>query len=221
MALEERLVTRAEELIDKAGAVLATRRPPPRNVLTSDYIDSSMFSEWMAQSLSFLTNLLGSEHVYVESFRKNVTNARRPSPDNVLAGQGILRAVKEDLEGGYLTEVRTLVSAEVFTDFLEMARHLHENGYKDPAASLAGAVLEDGLRRIAVAKGLTVRDREDLGSLNQKIANVNAYNRLVQKKIKVWTDVRNSADHGKFDEYSSEDVLDMIRGVETFLANQL
>ena len=33
-------------------------------------------------------------------------------------GQSILRSVREDVEVGYLTDIRTLISAGVFTDFL-------------------------------------------------------------------------------------------------------
>lgn len=208
-----------EQLIAKAQEVYATRKPPPSHVLAAHSVDPGPFTEWKTQALNLLTNLLGAEHVYVQNFEKEVKGPRPSS--TVLAGQGILRAVKQDLEGGYLTDVRTLVSAEVFTDFLEMAEHLFENGFKDPAASLVGAVLEDGLRTISTTRGLKLKSREDLSSLNQKLAAANVYTRLTQKKIQVWTDVRNNADHGKFEEYSPDDVLDMIRGVQTFLAEHL
>ncbi len=143
------------------------------------------------------------------------------SDESIQGGLGILRAVKEDIKGGYLTDLRTLISAEVFTDFLKMAGHLYEAGYKDPAASLAGAVLEDGLRKIASVNEIKLKAREDLSSLNRKVADKNVYNRLVQKKVQVWTGVRNHADHGEFGEYSSQNVADMIRGIEKFLADYL
>ena len=57
--------------------------------------------------------------------------------------QSILRSIRVDVEEGYLTGKRTLISAEVFTDFLEMAEHLDDNCYKDPTAYPTGAVLED------------------------------------------------------------------------------
>ena len=120
-----------------------------------------------------------------------------------------------------LTDVRTLVSAEVFTDFLGMAKHLLERGYRDPAASLCGAVLEQGLRRIATKEGIKVRDRDDLGALNQKLAAKGVYTRLVQKRVTVWTDVRNAADHGEFSQYSKTDVEEMHTGVGSFLAARL
>lgn len=127
----------------------------------------------------------------------------------------------EDLEDGFLTDVRTLVSAEVFTDFLAMVEHLLDHGYKDPAASLCGAVLEEGLRRIATNRGVNLRKRDDLSALNQKLPAKGVYTRLVQKRLAVWTDVRNAAVHGKFAEYSKADVADMLAGVSSFLAQHL
>lgn len=147
--------------------------------------------------------------------------SQKAAPSHVKTGQGILRAVREDVEGGYLTDIRTLISAEVFTDFLEMAEHLHDNGYKDPAASLTGAVLEDGLRKIADANIVKLKAREDLSSLNSKLVSADVYNNLMRKKIQVWIDVRNNADHGHFGEYDTNDVTDMISGVERFLADYL
>ena len=99
-----------------------------------------------------------------------------------------------------------------------MAEYLLENGYKNPAASLCGAVLEDGLRKIAIKEGIKVKSSDDLNSLNDKCANGEVYNRLMQKKIKVWIDIRNKADHGQFNEYSEKDVNEMLKGVMDFLS---
>ena len=102
-----------------------------------------------------------------------------------------------------------------------MADHLLECGYKDPAASLCGAVLEDGLRQIASNAGVNLKSKENLSSLNHRCADAGIYNRLTQKKIQVWGDVRNNADHGKFNEYTEQDVQEMLKGVRQFLKNHL
>ena len=134
---------------------------------------------------------------------------------------GILQAVLEDIDQGFIETVRQLIAAELFYDFFEQAEHLLESGYKAPAASLAGAVLENGLRSIAHRNGIQVREKEDLSTLNKKLADKEVYNRLVQRKAQVWTDVRNLADHGKFDEFSEKDVRNLIEGAQTFLADHL
>jgi hypothetical protein len=110
------------------------------------------------------------------------------------------------------------VIADVFSDFLDMATELLEHGYKDPAASLVGAVLERGLRDIAKANGIEVRSRDDLTSLANRLAEKGAFNRLTQKTLNVWIAIRNHADHGEFDEYTLDDVRNMLAGVRTFLS---
>ena len=218
MDIEEKILKRIAELIQKGENVLATHRPNPPNVIGFPTLDSGKFVEWQTQVLNFLINLLGENHIYVKKFKDNVKSGYK---SNVEMGQGILAALKEDISGGYLTDIKTLISAEVFSDFLEMAEHLLENGYKDPAASLCGAVLEDGLRKIATKKGIKVKSSDDLHSLNDKCANGGVYNRLMQKKIKVWIDIRNKADHGQFNEYSEKDVQEMLKGVRDFLTGYL
>lgn len=127
----------------------------------------------------------------------------------------------EDFDAGLLRDVQELIAGEIFKDFLEMADHLLENNYKDAAASLTGAVLEDGLRRIAQVGGVTVKARDEVGSLNQRCADAGLYNRLTQKRLQVWVDVRNNADHGNFREYSANDVKEMISGVTEFLGSRV
>lgn len=218
MTVEDRIVQRLDQLIEKGDAVVATHKPNRPNMFGFTTLASGIFAEWRTQVQSFLTNLLGSDHVYVRNFQEEVQDGYR---SHVHSGQGILRAVREDVLGGYLVDAKTLISAEVFTDFLQMAEHLSECGYKDPAASLCGAVLEDGLRRIAAKAAVKVRSREDLTSLNHKCADAGVFSRLVQRKIQVWTDVRNSADHGEFHNYAEQDVQDMLKGVGQFLADFL
>ena len=61
---------------------------------------------------------------------------------------GIVDALKTDLAAGYVVGIRELIHGELFGDLLESAVHLLEEGYKDPAAVLAGSVLEEHLRQL-------------------------------------------------------------------------
>ncbi len=218
MDTSQKFQVRIDHLIAKGKRVLATHRPPSPNVIGFPTLDAGAFAGWRTQCLSLLTNLLGADHPYAVSFEADVKEGYRSS---VRIGVGILRAVREDLQDGFLTNVRTLVSADVFADFLDMAKHLLDRQYKDSAASLCGAVLEQGLRRIATARGVKVREKDDLNALNQKLAAKGVYTRLLQKRLAVWIDVRNAADHGRFSDYSKSDVVEMHAGVFSFLAQQM
>ncbi len=176
-----------------------------------------VFSQWRTSSLSFL-NTFPPEYIYSREFEARCKDL---SLEDVEQGLGILKAAKEDIEGGYLQKVEALVSASVFSDFLEMAEHLLDNGYKDPAASLIGAVLEDGLRHICGNNDLTVKSDDNISSLNKKLADKSVYNRLQQREIEVWNKLRDYADHGHFDQYKMDGVKDMLGGVRKFLSNYL
>jgi hypothetical protein len=218
MPVDDRAIARLDDLIMKAESVLATHRPNPPNVIGFPTLNAGAFTEWQTQTLAFLMATLGENSVYVEKFRQGV---QRGFPSDVKSGQGILRAVREDVELGYLGKIQALITADIFSDFLDMGEHLVENGYVHPAASLAGAVLERGLRDIATEHEVKLKGREDIGSLNGKCAAADVYNRLVQKKVQVWNDVRNHADHGEFEEYTEADVRNMLSGVRDFLGTYL
>jgi hypothetical protein len=235
MSLEARVLKRIDKLISKGDGFFKEElseqeqedfKKALRMDLVDEFynplddVDSHEFEAWRAQTIFFLGSVLNENHFYVNAFESHVRKADN-SRSTVMVGQNILSAVREDIEDGFLTDVRTLVSAEVFADFLEMAEHLVDKGCLHPAASLTGAVLENGLRKIAASSSIKMKAKEDLSSLNHKCANAEVYNRLVQKKLAVFIDIRNSADHGKFDEYSEADVRAMVRGVKVFLGDYL
>lgn len=211
---DDRIIERLDSLIEMGEKVLSSSS----HSQDERFVNTGLAQQWRTSSLTFLNASLGSRSIHYREFEERCKSSWRYEAE---AGLAILKAAKDDIEGGYIRKVETLVSAEVFTDFLDMAGHLLGNGYKDPAASLTGAVLEDGLRRICGNHGLAVKSDDNISSLNKKLADNEVYNRLHQREIEVWNKLRDYADHGKFDEYSAEDVKKMLEGVSNFLASQL
>ena len=214
----EKLTDRLNHLIDVGEEVLKTRHPPPAGWVAGDYVKDDPFYQWRAGALSFLKAVFGENSTHFQEFQQRCQHS---SYHHALEGQSILKAAKEDIEGGYLKKLEDLVTADIFTDFLEMAEYLLEQGYKDPAASLIGAVLEDGLRKIAKKNDITLKSKENISSLNRKIADAKIYNRLVQKQVEVWNEIRDNADHGKFSEYNADSVQEMYSDVRHFLGEYL
>jgi hypothetical protein len=181
-------------------------------------VDYGRFHGWRSQAISALGSLIGTTAQYTVEFDRRVKDYYI---SNVEAGLAILAALQSDISNGYLRTTANIISAEVFGDFLEMAQHLLDEGYKDPSASLTGAVLEDGLRRIARNNDITVNDGDDLSSLRDKCAGKKIFNNLVRQQITAWTTLRNSADHGKFSEYTAQQVASMISDVRSFLGSHI
>ena len=210
----EKIIVRLNQLIEMGEKVLSTKH----FLGGGERVNDESFYQWKAEALSFLNNVFGDGSIYFKRFERTCGWSYF---EDALQGQSFLKAAKEDIEGGYLKKLETLVAADIFEDFLEMAEHLVEQGYKDPSAMLVGAVLEDGLRKIAKNSDITLKSKEDVGSLNQKIAGAQIYNRLIQKKVHVWNEIRNKADHAEFDKYTLDDVKEMLKGVRDFLGEYL
>ena len=148
---------------------------------------------------------------YVNNIASNITNQI-----------GILKALKSDYEAGHLEAIHELIHADVFADFLEMADYLLEEGYKDPAAVFAGGVIEEHLRKlcqkniIEIMKNISHYRKAD--SLNAELAGANVYSKLDQKSVTAWLDLRNKAAHGKYDEYTKDQVALMVQSILDFIS---
>jgi len=133
---------------------------------------------------------------------------------------GILQALRSDLESGYLQSVIELLHADLFADFLEMATYLLQQGYKDPAAVVVGTVLEEQLRKLCQKSGICLEQAngapKKAEGLNSELAAAQTYSKLDQKNVTAWLDLRNKAAHGKYTDYSSEQVELMLQGVQDF-----
>ena len=109
---------------------------------------------------------------------------------------------------------------DLFADYLEMATHLVENRYKDPAAVLAGSTLEVHLRQLCEKHGVAAEQDGKMKKterLNQDLAQAGAYTKLDLKNITAWLDIRNNAAHGKYKEYTKDQVKFLIAGIRDFI----
>ncbi len=216
----EDLKKRINELLSKADQVLATiyRTSSPRSL---DWVNSEQFYAFRTAALSFLKNTFSETHPYYQEFNIHVKSSSRNDAEN---GRGILTSVKQEIEGGWLFTVRGLISSEIFSDFLESAQYLLDEGYKDPAAVMVGCVLEEHLRQLCIKNSIPVESikgtkpvAKKADQLNAELAAKTTYNKLDQKNVTAWLDLRNKAAHGKFTEYSKDQVLLMIQGVTEFM----
>jgi hypothetical protein len=53
--------------------------------------------------------------------------------------------------------------------------------------------------------------------MNSELAAAGTYSKLDQKSITAWLDLRNKAAHGKYVEYTQEQVSVMVSGIRDFI----
>ncbi len=138
---------------------------------------------------------------------------------------GVVDSLKIDVESDFLKSHEELIHGELFSDFIEMARHLSSEGYKDPAAVIAGSTLESHLKNLCIKFSIETtfeKDGKDISKkadkLNSELVKEGAYLKLDQKNITAWLDLRNKAAHGHYTEYSKEQVNLLIDSISDFIA---
>src|SRR3954471_17296758 len=120
----------------------------------------------------------------MESVLKNTQKSISRSRDEEVECRlrGILSALRADYDAGRLQSFEELIHADLFSDFLEMAEYFLDEGYKDPAAVIAGSVLEEHLRKLCGKHGIIIPPKPKLDTMNADLAKAAAYNKNDQKQ---------------------------------------
>ncbi len=179
----------------------------------------------LARAESAIRKICSADSPYMDRMVKILTSlaAEHVQADRIV---GIVRALKGDLEDGYLQTFPELVRGEMFENLNEMAKHLLREGYKDAAAVIAGSSLESHLRQLCIKHGVQINYTASDGSikpkkadqLNQALRRNGTYSLLDQKQITAWLDLRNSAAHGRYSDYDEDQVAKLIEWAGDFIS---
>ncbi len=188
------------------------------------------FSALKTKTLSLLQLLTsGGEHIRrlseeVTALESKISHAKRLN--------GIIRGLKDDYESGLLEDLSRMIESNVAADYLGQAEQLLKEGQPGkydhvPAAVLAGAILEDALRRLCQRQTPQIPlvtpngQSKTMNPLIDDLKKANVFNELKAKQLRSWADIRNAAAHGEFQEFDRKDVEQMLVGVQNFLADYL
>jgi len=65
-----------------------------------------------------------------------------------------------------------------------------------------------------------IDENQKASVINDELKKRGKYPQSQWRFVQAWLDIGNAAAHGKFDEYKEEDVANLIRDVERFLATE-
>jgi len=179
----------------------------------------------LSKAKAAVARIAGNSSEYYKDIEISLSRTNIHDGNKLNYIMGAVYALKSDLENDYLKTFQSLVQAEVFSNYLEMAEYLEKEGYKDPAAVIIGSTLEARLRELCKENGLpteVLNNKNKLtpkkaDTMNAELAKNQVYQSAYQKQITAWLDIRNSAAHGKYNEYTKEEVKLMLQGVMQFL----
>lgn len=183
--------------------------------------DKSRVISWATKARNILEVSLGKQSPHLRHFDESIPKGGVNNIDyeyHIHPLVGVLLGALDDLEHGFLIGQEFFIAGEVFDSILEQAKYLVQNNYKDPAAILGRVVLEDALKRIARTEG--VDENQKASIINDDLKKKGRFSQPQWRFIQGWLDIGNAAAHGKFGEYTQDDVTKMIDDVERFLVNE-
>ncbi len=180
------------------------------------------YLRFRTESLNLIKRTCGEESEHYQQLRR-LAEGKDTSGNSYYYHQcyGVLEAAYRDFSEDFLFDIRAMVRADLLGSFIEQAEILLNEGYYVSAASLAGAVLEDTLRKMCDQQNISYPEKTKIDVLNTCLAKAGVYNKLTQKEITAKADIRNNADHGKFDQFTESDVKDMVIWVRRFISEYL
>jgi hypothetical protein len=235
-----KLLSRFDELVSEGEKILAAAEDVPATYRIDTFgehrlrsrgyakLDLDRFVEWRTKSTTLLAHIIPKEHVQY-NLVQNVVKLQA-SKEQLQGAISALKGLKNDLETGFLDTIFTRIEAQVASDYMGQAERLLADGHPGkfdhvPAAVLAGAVLEKGLRTMCAQQQPpidTVNPNGEPKTLNPLIDDLKKaglYNELKAKQLRAWADIRNKAAHGDFDQFKRTDVEQMLQGITNFLAD--
>lgn len=213
MKSNQMIEKRFEELHTMMNNIETTKNRTSHGVT----VDQVMYQEWGTNVLSLFQRIFKSDAIHIEAFKSNYDafNGLAHEFDNC---KGIFKAAKSDYEGGYLFTVDSLISAEILDDVIEQANYLFSKDYKDAACIVGRVALETSLKKLCDRNSIL---HGKLDKMNADLCKAGVYNIGMQKQITAWADRGNKAAHGLWDEYTKDDVQDMLKGIARFIAEML
>jgi hypothetical protein len=126
----------------------------------------------------------------------------------------ILRSAGKRFESS-LMDLRDLVQADLFDDELQKCRALHKQALLREAGVVAGVVLEGHLQNVASQRKIRLRKKSPtISDLNDPLKEADVYDVPTWRLIQRLADIRNLCDHRKERDPTSDEVLELIDGVD-------
>ena len=215
MKINKKIQNRLNELIEEGKKILDTKFNV--EMIADTFVDAEMTCKWYTNVQNILSRSFGKESIHYKNFSDEFKRDIKNNPGNIVCGLGVLEAAKKDYEDGYFFDMKHLIEAEVFDDFLEQAEYLLKSKYYQPAVVIAGCVLEDGLRKLCKENNINLPEKPKIYKMNADLTKIGIFTKLTQKKITYLADLRNNAAHGTENNFNEEDVKNMINDVRRIL----
>ena len=218
MNLKENLEDHFHRLINEGDTIL--KKYGWSNGVRGSHPSDLEYNKWYSSAKNLIGKACSEQGIHYKQI-EDIYTLNKGNSYYMPGCLGVLESAYEDFKLDLLEDTKAIITAEVFTDFIEQAEYLLDEGYKLPAAVLMRGVLEDSLRTLCKKAKISLTDKPKLNWMNSELVKVGFYNKNVHKQVTAWAGIGNSAAHMKIDEFSDIEVKNMINGIINFNAEFL
>lgn len=165
--------------------------------------------------------LAPQESTYHQQARK-ISDGNAIDAYKVQRLEAVAHALRADIEAGYVQTIEQRTRGEIFDDLLEMASAVVKTNPAG-AAILAGAVLEEHIRKMAAVVGIRASkangEMVKFENLSQSLVKEGVISQPERKIIAGWYGQRTEATHGRFENVVDGEVPRMIESVRRLLVD--
>jgi len=130
--------------------------------------------------------------------------------------KGTLLNIREELAAGLIRSISTEAAGEVIGDLIALSRAQLKAGYKDVAAVLAVAALEDSLKRKADELGVNVEGKT-LDAIINALKAKSFFKGPQAPIVASYVKLRNAAMHADWSKIAEPDVSSLLGFLEPFV----
>ncbi len=213
------LTAKIEAVITMGEKVLATET---KGFQQQTFINEQQFHDFRISGISLLSRIFGDKNQHYQCFKTEVTS---PGASRTKRGLGILSAARTELQGNWVETTRASITSEILTEFMAMAKTNIEAGNLQSAAILICAVVEKHLRNLCLANDISTINKQMHSTTLKKPLQLNGeaykkklYDRLQNRKIISWFELRDGSEPTTVNEISVKQLESMHADVTKFMS---
>ena len=180
--------------------------------------DKAKLDQWKLSCQNLIEVIAGKKSIFFETFPlTHIDYSSRTFHEAMSHYLSVLKALEEELKIGLLYDVEILVTKNILDTIIDEARTLLKAKYKDATAIYCRVIIETSMKKLCDKNKITYRKKEKLSTISDKLRKEGYLTLSEWRQIQAWSDIGNSAAHGKFNEYTEAEVNTMLDGIENFL----
>lgn len=215
MKAKEQISQLLDSLITEGETVLSTKWVQSGNWPTGapQFVDLAKFRKWQA-TCHLLVHLLGS---YADPWKATFDEKAANSLVTAISMLETLKAIREAIQNNLLIRYEDIIFAEAFSDLIEQAEYLYDQGYALAAGVILRAVLEEHLRRMCNKHGCDpIKAKPTIADYNMELYKAKIYDKVKMKYVESMAAIGNAAAHNSV-EFDGKDVKRLKQDIISFL----